>query len=253
MKIFLVLNTKNKEKKARCLQTVESLSPYHELSLSITQAFEMDKPSLIKFDIEEADLIMSVGGDGTLLKAAHLAYPLHKPILGVNAGHVGALCAMKYFELSPLDPIKGCHLEERYGVEFSAKNLSGFALNEIVVCGISRSKCIELEVEVAKKKLTLKGDGFLFASPTGSGAYNKSLGGPVLDKEETVSVFLPLAPIDDDYRKPFMVKENETVLAKVSRESESSPLAIYDGQELGIFKGDLKIKRSKHPLLLYLK
>ncbi|MCR5078757.1 MAG: NAD(+)/NADH kinase [Bacilli bacterium] len=250
MKIFLVLNLSEEEKTKRSLEVVEKLSPYHELSLSITQAFELERPSLIRFDIESADLIISVGGDGTLLKAAHLAYPLHKPILGLNAGHVGALCAMKYPDLDPKDPIKDCHIEELHGLDFKAKNLSGFALNEVIVAGISRSKCVNFEIDVGAGKHLLKGDGFLVSSPAGSTAYNKSLGGPILEKTDKGFIYLPIAPVSDDLRKPTILSGRGSVVAK-SLDRELSSLVIYDGIEAGSLKGEIKIRRSHYTLKLY--
>lgn len=148
-----------------------------------------------------ADLAISVGGDGTILHTAQVAAPQHLPIVGLNSGHLGYLTAADISQAPALvhDLIAGRYVvEPRAMISISCDSpLLGvnypYALNEIVVTRTDTSSMIAIDVMLGDVQLsTSKGDGLLVCTPTGSTAYNLSVGGPIL---EPLSHCLALSPI----------------------------------------------------------
>jgi NAD+ kinase len=138
---------------------------------------------------EGCELVVVIGGDGTILRAAELAHPSGTPLLGVNLGHVGFLAEAEYDDVgATIDAI----VERRYTAEdrltidvsvFQDGELvtSTFALNEASVEKAARERMLEVVVEVDGRPLSRWGcDGVVCATPTGSTAYNFSAGGPIV-------------------------------------------------------------------------
>jgi NAD+ kinase len=135
------------------------------------------------------ELVVVIGGDGTILRAAEMAHDSGTPLLGVNLGHVGFLAEAEYDDIgSTIEAI----VERRYTAEdrltidvrvFRDGEVvwSTFALNEASVEKASRERMLEVVVEVDGRPLSRWGcDGVVCATPTGSTAYNFSAGGPVV-------------------------------------------------------------------------
>lgn len=152
------------------------------------------------------DFIISLGGDGTFLKAAHWSGEKQIPIVGVNLGHLGYLTA---FSLEDIEGIPAKLLKGDYDVESRSMlkvNIDGdipvdgdltylHALNEVAVLKQDTASMISIPVAMDGKELgTYHADGLVISTPTGSTAYNLSIGGPVL--QPTVHAFT-LAPIAD--------------------------------------------------------
>ena len=146
----------------------------------------------------EVDLVVSLGGDGTFLRAARFARGTGCPVLGVNFGRLGYLLevAPDEFEQVLDDAIRGTALvEERLGLIVSAPGLSGFALNELVHEKTVPGHMVRLDATVnGEHLLTYAADGVVVSTPTGSTAYNLSAGGPVVSPGLGVLVLTPVAP-----------------------------------------------------------
>lgn len=152
---------------------------------------------------KRAGLLISLGGDGTLLGAAHLAAPLGKPVLGVNLGGLGFMTAVAPERLdSQLSALlKGsCRIEERRLVRATLlrkgrKPQSLDALNDLSVARVGAGRLVRMEASVDGRFLaSIRADGLVFSSPTGSTAYSLSLGGPVLDPRAPVLLLTLVAP-----------------------------------------------------------
>jgi NAD+ kinase len=134
------------------------------------------------------EMVLVVGGDGTLLRAAELARPVGVPLLGVNLGHVGFLAEAERDDLTHtvqrvLD--RDYHVEERLTLDVTVWSDDGpikeWALNEVSVEKAARERMLEVIVEVDGRPLSRWGcDGVVCATPTGSTAYAWSAGGPVV-------------------------------------------------------------------------
>lgn len=169
---------------------------------------------------DEVGLVVAVGGDGTLLRAAGLVYPREVPILGVNAGGLGflAACGTEEIEAALGEVTSGrCEVERRARLVVEGAGLSGSALNEVAVVGPEGERFTTLEAEVEGERiLTAEGDGLIVATPTGSTAYALAAGGPVLHPDLPALVLVPLAPHRLGIR-PLVVPEGTRVTIRARR------------------------------------
>ncbi len=149
-----------------------------------------------------AEMVLVVGGDGTLLRAAELARPAGVPLLGVNLGHVGFLAEAEPEDLAAAVANVVAHrysVEERMTVEILVRNngrqiAATWALNEATVEKAARERMLDLVIEVDGRPLSRWGcDGVVFATPTGSTAYAFSAGGPVVWPEVEALLMVPIS------------------------------------------------------------
>src|SRR5207247_65947 len=144
--------------------------------------------------VQEVDLVLILGGDGTLLGMADRIGEagLTIPILGVNFGSLGFLTEVTLPELYPSleAAVTGrAHIEERLMLQATTMRAGKMfarhiALNDVVITKTARSRLIDLSVSVGDEFLTrVKGDGLIIATPTGSTAYNLAAGGPIVQPQ----------------------------------------------------------------------
>ena len=151
---------------------------------------------------EGAEMVLVIGGDGTLLRAAELARPAGTPLLGVNLGHVGFLAEA---EPDALSDVVDHVLAGRYCVEprmtidaailrNGVVSATAWALNEATVEKAARERMLDLVTEVDGRPLSRWGcDGMVFATPTGSTAYAFSAGGPVVWPDVDALLLVPIS------------------------------------------------------------
>jgi NAD+ kinase len=143
-------------------------------------------------------LIVSLGGDGTFLRASRLAKAAACPVLGVNFGRLGYLLEVAPEEFDDVldDAIAGRALiENRLGLLVEAPGVRAFALNELVVERTDPGHMVRVATSVSGEHLlTYAADAVVVATPTGSTAYNLSAGGPVISPRLDVLVLTPVAP-----------------------------------------------------------
>lgn len=139
--------------------------------------------------IKECDLIVTIGGDGTIIHTAKHAVCLNKPILGINAGRLGFMAGLEPNELDKLEKLKtGEYItQERMLIEATHyknnknEKVKYYSLNEVVIANGAVSSIVELDIECDNKYLTnILADGVIFSTPTGSTAYALSAGGPII-------------------------------------------------------------------------
>lgn len=183
---------------------------------------------------EECDIVLTIGGDGTMLHAARDIITLQKPMLGINVGRLGFLTIVEKDELENLSRLStGEYIIENRGllqVEHGGKNpLKTFALNDIVVFKENAENTITLDIYCDEIKVSgFRGDGVVFCTPTGSTAYSMSAGGPIVDASlDAIIVTQICAHI---VRMPPMVLSGERVLRAVpSAEFEEKIYISCDG------------------------
>jgi len=141
-------------------------------------------------DVEACDALIAIGGDGTILNAAQLALPHRKPVLGINAGRLGYLAGLEPDELELLPRLATgeFRLDRRMllqvdVIEDERVLTSALCLNDAVISryGVSYAATVQVNCSQGCRSLTYLGDGVIFATPTGSTAYNFSAGGPVVE------------------------------------------------------------------------
>ncbi|MGE0639748.1 MAG: NAD(+)/NADH kinase [Thermoanaerobaculia bacterium] len=214
-----------------------------------------------------ADLVVVLGGDGTLLAVARKAAG-GPPILGVNLGRLGFLTEVQRNSLYPalVEVLAGRYaLEPRslFEVEQIAAGESepraGFrALNDVVIAKSALSRVIELSLSVDGHHVArYRADGIVVSTPTGSTAYNLSAGGPILHPLLPVAVITPICPHTLTLR-PLVVPDSsavEIVIESRNDEGDDRVDRVYltvDGQEGGdVAVGDrVRVKRSPRPAYL---
>ena len=151
--------------------------------------------------IASCDVVLTLGGDGTLMHIAKHAACLDRAVLGVNCGHLGFMAGLECDDLSRLqDMIKGKYaVEKRMMLEITLHSEKGehtfYALNEAVISRGSVSRMIELTVKSDEHPVvTYKADGVILATPTGSTAYSLSAGGPIIDPAVNCILMTPVCP-----------------------------------------------------------
>ena len=199
---------------------------------------------------EGVELIISVGGDGTVLRnIAKMKDPL--PILGINMGTLGFLV-----DVEPEDALEtieevlyGFSYIERMRVDvFLNGEMLDTATNEIAVMSAKPAKIIQFEVYVGDCLLdSMRADGVVFATPTGSTAYAMSAGGPIISPRVSAIVVVPVAPFKLSSR-PWVIPSDSEITIKLTAPKKEAVIAT-DGQKSYRIKPDdiVKLKKSRFP------
>lgn len=151
--------------------------------------------------LAQADVVLVVGGDGTMIHAAKHALPYGTPVLGINAGRLGFLAGLEQHELQQLSGLlSGAYeIEQRMVLEAIHQTPNGatsyLAVNDMVICKGAVSRMIDLEVSCDNRVVgDYRADGLIFATPTGSTAYALSAGGPILQPSLHSIGLTPISP-----------------------------------------------------------
>lgn len=190
--------------------------------------------------VGEVDLVVVLGGDGTLLGMADCIgeHGVAIPILGVNFGSLGFLTEVTLPELYPsLEAVLAsrANIEDRMMLR-SVTNRGGrtfstnIALNDVVITKAARARMIDLSVSVGDEFLTrVKADGLIVASPTGSTAYNLAAGGPIVQANMEALIVNPIAPHTLTNR-PIVIPATSTVRVQPIMEERDELYVSFDGQ-----------------------
>lgn len=210
--------------------------------------------------ISDLELVIVLGGDGTILKAAELVRAAATPLLGINLGHVGFLAES---ERDGLDDAvkrvvaKDYLIKERLTLDVKvfvdgAEVFSTWALNEATIEKSSTEKMLEVVLEIDRKPLTSFGcDGVIIGTPTGSTAYAFSAGGPVIwPSVEAISV-VPLSA-HALFARPLVVSPRATIAVEVLHRSNGSGVLWADGRRTWHLPPGARVeaKRSETPVRL---
>ena len=199
------------------------------------KAEALSVPSLSTVPPEDIDLLISLGGDGTILRIIHAHPNLQAPILGINLGSLGFMADVRIqdtYEALQLIIEGKYNIHERVVVEGSVGNsTSCFAINEIVVHRATNSCLINLEIEANGSYInTFSADGLIISTPNGSTAYSLAAGGPILTPDLKALVITPICPHTISNR-PIVIGFDQEI--KVSYQSPYAPIEItYDGFSL---------------------
>src|SRR3990167_5668577 len=166
-----------------------------------------------------ADLIIVVGGDGSLINAAHVALQQNLPILGINRGRLGFLTDIYPHELEAIcDVLNGQYqLEQRFLLEaYVGSSQRSLALNEVVLLPGDIAHMIEFDIHINKQYVcSQRADGLMIATPTGSTAYALSGGGPILHPRLEATILLPMFPHMLSNR-PIVIDSNSEITIEIN-------------------------------------
>jgi len=197
------------------------------------------------------DLVVTVGGDGTLLRTAAALYPQEVPILPVLLGAAGFLsaCRAEELEVGLSEILSGrARVERRARLLGQGPGLSATALNELALVGTAQSRFVELSVRVNGEEVgRFGGDGLILATPTGSTAYALAAGGPLLAPTIPALLLVPLCPHRLGLR-PVVLPDS----ALVEVQSTEAALVLADGDPVGVLspEGRIQIRRAPKDTLL---
>ncbi|MCR5097679.1 MAG: NAD(+)/NADH kinase [Lachnospiraceae bacterium] len=207
---------------------------------------------------EDADYIITIGGDGTLVRAAQMTFKSGVPLIGVNLGHLGFLCDVDEDEVnSAIDRIISGEFEIEHRMMLSGyvlrengeKTRMESALNDIVIVADDNTTVLEFTIYVNGKYLySIHGDGMIFATPTGSTAYNLAAFGPIVNPTTELILMTPINAHSLGARSIVLDPADEVELTIHARRTttKESGHVTYDGTyptEMGV--GDkLIIKKS---------
>jgi NAD+ kinase len=207
---------------------------------------------------KRADLVIAIGGDGTLLHAARNVAARNVPLVGINRGRLGFLTDVTPEHLRvALDAIlKGNYLAERR-LTLAARlrkraKVSLFALNDIVLQKGDTGRLLDFTTEVDDVYVnTHRGDGLIVATPTGSTAYALSCGGPIIQPNVDALVMVPICPhtLSD---RPLVLPSSSEIRVTLDNAGGSEAHVVCDGESLArMSAGDaLTISLSKQPVTL---
>lgn len=187
--------------------------------------------------LEDTDIAIAVGGDGTIVHVAKAAAAADCPVLGINAGRMGFLAGAEPEDLDALTAL----LSGDYAVDARAllqvtvhtqdEAVSRYALNEVVVSRGRLSRLVDVTVRAdGGEVLSCRGDGVIIATPTGSTAYSLSAGGPVVDPGVDCLLLTPVCPHSLDSR-PRVWPGGVTLTATAVAASGEPAYITVDGEE----------------------
>ncbi|MBE3110918.1 MAG: NAD(+)/NADH kinase [Acidobacteria bacterium] len=211
---------------------------------------------LLRADVPAAsDLVVVLGGDGTMLSVAHHAARVGVPVMGVNLGRLGFLTEIPVSEaMLTLDDLlagDASLISPRWLLEARAAGAVSYCLNDVVVTKGAVARMIELTIGIDGKEVaTLKADGLIVSTPTGSTAYSLSAGGPIIHPLVPAFVLTPICPHTLSFR-PLAVPSTSTVSVRLLTGGEEVHLTL-DGQRGGVLVGNDVIDIRKSPVELQL-
>ncbi|MCM1482913.1 MAG: NAD(+)/NADH kinase [Muribaculaceae bacterium] len=184
----------------------------------------------------DADVALSIGGDGTFLRASRLIAQHGTPIMGINTGHLGYLSAAT---LSDGNEVIADILAGRFRIEprsvlsvqsgHPALRYTMYALNEVAILRRDTASMITVDTELNGEPLaSYRGDGLIISTPTGSSGYNLSVGGPLVEPTAPCWIIAPIAPHSLNMR-PLVVSDASTLRVSARARSESYLLSV-DGK-----------------------
>ncbi|GAB4545100.1 MAG: NAD(+)/NADH kinase [Anaerolineae bacterium] len=190
--------------------------------------------------VAQTDLIIAIGGDGSMLRAARVSAEFNVPVFGINAGHLGFLTEAS---LDDWDTALESLLAGRFWIEsrmmldvgaWRASELltTGTALNDVVVSRGAVAKAVLLDAYIdGDWTTTYNADGLIVSTPTGSTAYALAVGGPILPPELKNILVVPVAPhltLD----RPIVLAEGATIEVVIAEETTTNVALTVDGESL---------------------
>ncbi|MBQ7292846.1 MAG: NAD(+)/NADH kinase [Clostridia bacterium] len=265
MKIALLTNYNIGEKSAAAMTVAEKLGKYDcEILIPTSYRDRIErmyrKRPKVRFEniqviYETAELIIVLGGDGTIMDAASKSTARATPVLGINLGRLGYLAELEMSELDMLDEVmKGNYTIDKRTMlkaEIIGRNgetQAAYALNEAVISNGSIARIIDLQLSEGGKVVnTYRADGLIVCTPTGSTAYSMSAGGPIADPRLNCFCVTPVCPHVMNAR-PILFPDDVVLEVKHICKREKVLYLTLDGRNnFELYRNDV-VKISKSDL-----
>jgi len=240
---ILVINATRPEA-VKAATTLATLLAKGSFELFTSSAVQISGVATVLVEqLPEAEIVIVLGGDGTILRGAEISRLRKIPLLGVNLGHVGFMAEVEKLSLETVaDSVisKSYATDPRmvlaYSVERNGEQVSsGWSLNEVTI-ERTESTMVELLVQVDRRPLSRWGcDGLIAATPTGSTAYAFSAGGPVLWPNLDAVVLLPISA-HALFARPMVISHQSEIVVEI--ESSAAMLSADALREFALIEGD---------------
>ena len=198
-----------------------------------------------------ADIIITIGGDGTIIRYAKRAAIDNKPVLGINAGRMGYLANIEQNELSLLSKLKTNEyfVEERMMLKVeifeNGEKINEYsALNDAVITSGFISRIIDISATVGRDSISYLADGLIVSTPTGSTAYSMSAGGPIIDPLTESICITPICSHSLS-AKPILLGANNKIVLKSFSKKRAEIYLTVDGRKVANVKPFTEIKITK--------
>ena len=264
MKIALLTNYNIGEKSAAAMTVAEKLGKYDcEILIPMNYRDRIErmyrKRPKVKFEniqtiYETVELIIVLGGDGTIMDAACKATLRETPVLGINLGRLGYLAELEMSDLELLDRVmNGNYTIDKRAMlkaEIIGKNRDpqyAYALNEAVISNGSIARIIDLQLSEGGRVVnTYRADGLIVCTPTGSTAYSMSAGGPIADPRLNCFCVTPICPHMMNARPILFPDDVELEVKNICKREKALYLTLDGRNNYELFKGDcVKISKSE--------
>ena len=260
--IGLVVRSDMQSRQDRIRRVIDVLARHAEV---LVHCLDFDQPlteipgvSLAHL-VDNVDLVISLGGDGTLLTAARALADKNTPLLGINLGRLGFLADVSFDNFEPYieEVIAGRYsVEKRFFIEgryFQGDELqsTGIALNDIILHSHESASMIEYEISSGGDLIHVqRSDGVIVTTPTGSTAYALSGGGPIMHPSLETLAIVPICPHTLSNR-PIVLPANQAIEVRLGRDSHIAKVS-YDGHSTRSFGPEHRVvvTRYSEPLTL---
>ncbi len=204
---------------------------------------------------EKVDLVIVIGGDGTLLSIAHLAAQKNVPVMGVNLGRLGFLTEVPldemYLTVDAFLEGNSKIISSRQMLEADTKGGTFYCLNDFVINKGALGRMIQCAIWIDGKEIaTSKADGLIVSTPTGSTAYSLSAGGPIIQPNIPAFIIVPICPHTLSFR-PMVISAESTLKIQLITGEEEVWFTL-DGQRGGLMEENdtVEVRRSHLTLQL---
>ncbi len=244
MKILIMPNTTKPEAincAGRVCAELSRLGDIPMLSLETAAPLGIDCAATGCFEhlLADCDMVLAVGGDGTILHCAAYAALADKPVLGVNAGSLGFLTQMEGKDLSHLSRLsRGDYtIQRRMMLKLTALDSlcdqAYYALNDIVLSRGAHGRILNITVSCEGRQVgSYRADGIIFSTPTGSTGYSLSAGGPVVDPTIDCIMMTPICPHSLFNRTILFSADKQLLVRESSADVEDNIHVTADGAEI---------------------
>ena len=194
--------------------------------------------------LKSCDMVLTIGGDGTIIHAARKSAPLDKPLLGINTGRLGFVAELEPNELDMLQRIAegNYSVEKRMMLKVTCKNNDFYAMNDAVISRGSLSRLIDIDVSLAEDRgyiCSYRADGLIVSTPTGSSAYSLAAGGPVVEPTMKCIVMTPVCS-HSLFARPVVFSHKSQLAVSASCDDNTQVYLTLDGAKtLTIARSDI--------------
>ncbi len=205
---------------------------------------------------QRCDMVVSIGGDGTFLHNSRIAIASNKPILGINAGRIGFLCAFEAKEIDDIteSDIADLFVESRMLLEtnYGNENFDGLAVNDITFYKGAVSKTTEFSIFCDGKMIAeYRADGLIVSTPTGSTAYSLSAGGPIVQPSIELILLTPICA-HSLFSRSIAIPPNGVITIRPKARNREGLLVSNDSEQSRQVPSfnDVLVRKSKKNVLI---